>query len=252
MANQDIFVFPHGKVSKTKFGSYCLNGIAKGCKYCIKGEKLVLFVSGICSTGCVYCPLSNLRKGKDSVWANERECKEKIIEEIIGEAKQSNSLGAGITGGDPLIKLEETISYAKALKDRFGKDFHIHIYLSTKLVNIENLKKLSEVVDEVRFHPMFLLGEEYDSEKDIKIIKIASDFFEKDNIGIELPIFPNKKREILEFIKNVSCDISFVNLNELEIGDSNFDYITKNYELDKNGYTVGGSISTGLKILEDK
>jgi hypothetical protein len=34
-------------------------------------------------------------------------------------------------GGDPLLFLNRTINYAKALKKAFGKKFHIHIYLHT-------------------------------------------------------------------------------------------------------------------------
>jgi len=50
------------KLNKTKYDSYCINGIAEGCKYCVRGEKLVLFVSGKCSRQCWYCSLSNKRK----------------------------------------------------------------------------------------------------------------------------------------------------------------------------------------------
>jgi len=234
------------KINRTKFGSYCSNGIPDGCKYCIKGEKLVLFVTGKCRTKCLYCPLSNLRKNSNKLWANERECKS--VKEVLEEARESNAKGAGITGGDPLIVLDKTLKYARALKKEFGKKFHIHIYLSTKLVSEKNLKKLSSVVDEVRFHPANLLNTAKHS-GDIEKIKLASKFFKKENIGIEVPLFPDKKKEIFSFIKKVARFVSFVNLNELEIGDSNFNYILKKYNLNKNGYTVSESIKSGLGIM---
>ena len=234
------------KIKKTKFGSYCLKGIPGGCEYCIKGEKLVLFVTGKCATKCWYCPLSKLRKNSSKMWANERECKS--IGEVLQEARESNAKGAGITGGDPLLVLDKTLKYAGALKKEFGKKFHIHIYLSTKLVNEGNLRKLSRCVDEVRFHPVYLLDTEKQQE-DIEKIKLASKFFKRKNIGIEVPIFPDKKKEIFYFIKKCARHISFVNLNELEIGDSNFNYILKRYSVDKNGYTISNSIKAGLWII---
>lgn len=235
------------KIVKTTFGSYCLNGIPEGCKYCIRGEKLVLFVTGKCATNCLYCPLSELRKDSSQMWANERECKS--VGEVLEEVQESNSKGAGITGGDPLVVFEKTIFYAKALKKEFGRDFHIHIYLSTNFVSEKNLKQLSKVVDEVRFHPVCLLNDEK-QEEDVKKIETASKFFKRKDIGLELPVFPEKKHEILNFIKSSSDFIGFVNLNELEIGDSNFEYIIKRYRLDKNGYTVKNSIKAGLWILD--
>src|SRR3989344_4323951 len=104
------------KLQRTRFDSYCLNGIAEGCKYCVKGRKLVLFISGICKIGCYYCSLSEKRKNRNIIWANEIECNS--IKDVIEEAKESNATGAGITGGDPLLFLDRTLRYAKALKNK--------------------------------------------------------------------------------------------------------------------------------------
>lgn len=235
-------------MKKTKFGSYCINGIAEGCKHCVKGEKLVLFITGICSRDCKYCSLSNLRKNIDKIWANERECQK--IEEVINEAEDSKADSAGITGGDPILKLERTIEYASDLKKKFGKEFQIHIYLPTKTVDNEKLKKLAKVIDEVRFHPSFLCEEQEKSE-DIKKIKLAKNFFKKENIGIEMPMIPDQKEEILDFILSIQDEISFVNLNEFEIGESNFEYITSKYTLKKGGYVVSGSKEAGIWVLKE-
>lgn len=237
------------KIKKTKFASYCLNGIAEGCKYCVKGRKLVLFITGVCKVGCYYCSLSEKRKNKDVIWANERECNS--AKDIIEEAKASNATGAGITGGDPLLFLQRTIKYARALKERFGKRFHIHIYLPTRYATADKLGRLSKYIDEVRFHPEFLIRglDKKEAEKDIQKIRLAGLFFGKRNIGIELPLLPDKKEGILSFILKIKDYIGFVNLNELEISDTNFNIITKKYRLKKGGYVVSGSKEAGLWIL---
>lgn len=231
---------------RTKFSSYCINGIAKGCKQCVKGRKLVLFITGKCSRKCPYCSLSKRRKNKDVVWANERLCRNE--KEIIKETLESRAAGAGITGGDPLLFFNRTIKYALALKKRFGKNFHIHIYLPTKLVTREKLEKLSKVVDEVRFHPSFLIYEK-SVLPDIEKIKIAKEFFKKSCIGVELPIIPDKKKEIFDFILKIQNDAGFVNLNEFEISDTNFKYVIKKYNLKKGGYIISGSKEAGLWIF---
>jgi len=236
------------EIKKTKFDSYCLNTIAEGCKYCVKGEKLVLFVTGICKRNCWYCSLSNKRKNKDVIFANERKCKN--IKELFEEVKESRVTSAGITGGDPLLFLPRTIKFASELKKRFGKEFHIHIYLPTKFVTAEKLEKLSKVVDEIRFHPEFLINKNIINE-DVKKISLAGLFWNKPNIGIELPLIPDKKEEVVNFILKIKDYIGFVNLNEFELSDTNFDIVTKDYTLKKGGYVIKGSLEAGRWILNE-
>ncbi|MEM4152662.1 MAG: radical SAM protein [Candidatus Pacearchaeota archaeon] len=239
-------------IKKTSFDSYCLKNernIAKGCKYCVKGKKLVLFISGICNRNCFYCSLSSKRKNKDVTWANEKKCKN--INDVLEEVKISKAKGAGITGGDPLCKFKKTVKYAKALKKAFGKKFHIHIYLPTKFVTRNKLEKLSKYVDEIRFHPIFLTNNIEVIRDEISKIKLASKFWDIENIGIELPLIPDKFIETIRIIRAVSPFIGFVNLNEFEISDTNFNYVIKNYELNPDSYTIKGSKEMGLKIMRE-
>lgn len=244
-------------LKKTPYNSYSLNSLPKGCQLCVKGKKSVLFISGVCSRNCFYCSLSQKRKNKDIIWVNEREINPKDknssqMQNLIDEIKQSKSKGIGITGGDPLLFLDRTIKLARQLKKHFTEKFHIHIYLPTKKVNKQNLKKLSKYIDEVRFHPEFLIKEQNSIErkKDIDKIKLANLFWKKENIGIELPILPDQKEQILEFIIKITPYIGFVNLNELEISDANFKEIIKNYNISNDTYTISNSKESGLWILE--
>lgn len=234
---------------KTLYSSYSINHLPKGCRYCVRGQKSVLFISGICSRNCIYCSLSEKRKNKDIIYCNETICN--TPKQAIQEIKQSNSKGIGITGGDPLVCLNKTLNFAKAIKKQFGNSFHIHIYLPTKLVTKEKLKKLSKYIDEVRFHPEFLIKEQTKQERqaDIDKIKLASLFWKKQNLGVELPMIPDKKQDILNFIKEISQFIGFVNLNEFEISETNFDYITNKYKMNKDSYTINKSNQAGLWIL---
>ena len=73
------------KVAKTKFQSWRLGNLCRGCTECVKGKKLVLYVTGLCHRSCYFCPLSDRRKGKDIIWANEKLVKkdEDIIEAFL-------------------------------------------------------------------------------------------------------------------------------------------------------------------------
>jgi uncharacterized protein len=234
---------------KTPYSSYCIKGIANGCKYCVKGEKLVLFISGVCSRNCYYCSLSEKRKNKDIIYANERVCKSP--KEAIIEAIESNATSAGITGGDPLLYLNRTIKYASALKKRFGKSFHIHIYLPTKLMDDRKIRLLSKYIDEVRFNPEYSTNPTIETMyKDIEKVKLATKYFKKENIGIELPMIPDNKKEFLLFIKTISPYIGFANFNEFELSETNYKPITTNYKLNPGGYTIKDSIKAGIWLLK--
>ena len=89
-------------------------GLPKGCKLCLKGQKAVLFLNGICQKPNIcfwYCPISSERRGKDVTFANEIEITSK--EDLLEEINKIDAKGMSITGGEPLsgLNLEKTLEY---------------------------------------------------------------------------------------------------------------------------------------------
>ncbi len=220
--------------------SFHLGDIAEGCKQCIKGEKLVLFITGKCTQQCYYCPVSEHKFGHDKIFADEWEIEdnEKGWKNLVKEVKLINAKGAGITGGDPLCVLERTCKYIKRMKEQFGKNFHIHLYTPLKLVNENVLKKLFESgLDEIRFHP------DLDDDKLWGRLLLAKEF--DWDIGIEIPCVPNKEIEIKKLIDYVGDNqiIKFFNLNELERSDTNVGH----YKMPEDQYKTIDEISYAIQ-----
>ena len=223
---------------KVCYGNNCINsyyrGYAKGCEFCIKGEKLVLFITGECDNRCFYCPVSEKKFGKDLIFANEKKVESFI--EVLNEINLTQARGAGITGGDPLKKIERTVDYIKKLKSFYGKEFHIHLYTPLTLVNNKTLKMLYEAgLDEIRFHPNIFDKTLWHRMHEAKKFDWS--------IGIEIPVIPNKENEIKELMLYSKNIIEFINLNELELSDT----MVKHYKLRDLGYKPKHELSYGVK-----
>lgn len=228
-------------IKNTQYYSKTIGTLPQGCQLCVEGKKLVLVVTGLCISKCYYCPLSDQKKDKDLVWANEWQTDKD--EDIIKEAELCNSKGAGFTGGDPLIKLERTLHYIKLLKFHFGDRFHIHLYTPLDLVTKDKLKQLEAAgLDEIRFHPNIEkkhLWKNLEFAKDLKIDK-----------GVEIPVVPGKKQETIELLDFIKNKVSFLNLNELEMSDANCCNLSNHTTKNSLSYGVKGSEELALDLLE--
>ncbi len=200
-------------MKRIEAGSY-YSYLSEGCRLCRKGAKLVLFITGQCPHSCFYCPISEERRGKDVIFANEKEVKN--LEDVLAEIELMDAEGASITGGEPLIKLERTLEYARLFKTL---DMHVHIYTSLP-AKPHVVERLSEFIDEIRFHPVKI--HEF-RESILTAKKVGMD------AGIEIPAlrFDEKIAELVNECK------AFMNLNELEFSSTNFD------ELVSRGYEPG-------------
>ena len=230
---------------KMECGSLCTGHVAEGCRHCIDGSKMVLFVTGRCGWNCYYCPVSLEKKGKDVIYANEGRVY--TDEEIIAEAEAMDATGTGITGGDPLLDMDRTVHMIRLLKDRFGKEHHIHLYTAT--IDPEKAKRLQDAgLDEIRFHPPESVWTEMSSTR----LRETVESLDID-VGVEVPALPHRERELnalVAYCREVGVD--FVNLNELEFSESNWDMMEAyGYSVrDELSSAVDGSRETAVAVLK--
>ncbi len=223
---------------KMECGSLCNGGVADGCEHCIAGSKMVLFVTGLCGCGCFYCPVSLEKKELDVIYANE--ARVTTDEEIIAEAESIDATGTGITGGDPLAVMDRTLHMIRLLKDRFGEDHHIHLYTATmdpsKVAALE-----AAGLDEIRFHPPV---EQWSDMASTPLAEIVSGT--SMDVGIEVPAIPGRESELCDLVAYAhSVGVRFINLNELEFSESNWDM------MDAHGFSVRDDVSSAILGSED-
>ncbi|MDI6887441.1 MAG: radical SAM protein [Candidatus Thermoplasmatota archaeon] len=222
-------------------GSRVIGKLPKGCKYCSKGAKLVLLVTGLCKRKCFYCPLSKEKRNKDVVFANERRVK--CYNDIIEEAELINALGTGITGGDPMLVPKRTLRYIELIKEVFGEEHHTHLYTTGEFKRGLVRKLACAGLDEIRFHPPIKYWDRLENSSYEIIIKEA--LRTNMSVGIEIPSLPNYKAKIISLIKRADeLGVDFINLNELEYSETNY------RALNKLGYKVKNDISAAVKGSE--
>ncbi len=228
------------KINRIHSNRY-LGSLPEGCKLCMKGAKLVLFITGICPRGCFYCPLSERRRGRDVPWANERRVER--LEDVLLEAERMEAEGAGITGGSVDLRLKRALGYMEALKGRFGPAFHIHMYTANPL-GVDTLRELKGAgLDELRFH---VTGEEIWE-------TIAASINLGIETGIEVPVLPGGEGGLVALAERLeSIGGSFLNLNELEFSDTNAPRLKRRgWGLKaETSNAVLGSEESALRVLE--
>ena len=215
--------------------------LSEACKMCAKGSKMVLLITGLCPARCYYCPLSKVKQNKDVIFADEWQLSnEKDIDTLITEANLIEATGAGITGGDPLIVAQRTISYINLLKKTFGKKFHIHLYTSG-LQNTDSITKLVNAgLDEIRFHPEPKYWNNMHQSQLKTVIHQTTQLPVK--TAIEIPVIPGKYRDIIDLISWADQHhVNYINLNELEFSEQN------EIALYKKGFDVKNDISAAVK-----
>ncbi|HNX39307.1 MAG TPA: radical SAM protein [Methanothrix sp.] len=190
------------------------NYLPPGCRICRQGAGLVLFVTGRCDRGCFYCPISEERRGVDLAFADEQPVRS--MQDILTEARAIDALGTGITGGEPLLRLDYVLECIQALKAEFGKDHHIHLYTGL-LPDCDVLERLAGAgLDEIRFHPPLSTWQEPSAPALMEALQQAAALGLE--AGVEIPaVMPAPA--IVEAVRQTG---SFLNVNELEFSETNF------------------------------
>lgn len=207
---------------------------------------MVLLVTGRCGESCYYCPLSEAKKGKDVIYANEL-----LVsgdEDVIKEAEAIGARGTGITGGDPLLVMDRTVRYIRLLKERFGPGHHIHLYTAT--VDRERFLRLQEAgLDELRIHPPIELW------GDLQKLGIAKAVKGLDmQVGFEVPAVPGELEGLLAICQHAAeLGLDFVNLNELEVSETNCQALLgRGFHVRSDvSSAMQGSMETAWQVMEE-
>ncbi len=234
--------------SERPCGSLIQGTLPTGCAQCTEGAKMVLFVTGLCSFHCFYCPVSDEKMYTDVVFADEKRVESDA--DVLEEARAIRAKGAGITGGDPLEAVDRTAHYIRLLKREFGPSFHTHLY--TMSTDPEKIRALAAAgLDEIRFHVPPGLWSHPQSLGFPAAVRLAQELGM--TVGLEVPLIPEREADLEALIHWAESEgLAFVNLDEMEYSDANFARMkVRGYEAKHElAYGVKGADQVALRLLE--
>lgn len=208
---------------------------------------MVLFVTGLCSYHCFYCPVSDEKMYKDVVFADEMRVRSDA--DVLAEARAIRAKGAGITGGDPMEAMDRLCHYLRLLKAEFGPSFHTHLYTMT--TDADKIRRAADAgLDEIRFHVPPGLWRFAAKSGFVPAVRLARELGMA--VGLEVPLVPDRKGDLVELIRWAESErLDFVNLDELEFSEANWGRMHRQkYEMkDELAYGVKGADEVASQVL---
>jgi len=218
-----------------------VGAIPEGCRLCEEGAKMVLFVTGLCSYHCFYCPVSDEKMYRDVVYADEMRVEKD--EDVLAEARAIRAKGAGITGGDPMEAMDRLCHYLRLLKKEFGPGFHTHLYTMT--TDLEKIRQAAEAgLDEIRFHVPPGLWRSAVRSVFVPAVRAARVLGMA--VGLEVPLIPDRKDDLVALIRWAESEgLDFVNLDEMEFSEANWG------RMHRQNYAMKHELSYGVKGADE-
>ena len=214
--------------------------LSPGCRICVKGSWSCLFINGKCNGKCFYCPTSQNEVGQPTT----NTVSFSDSKDYVAYLRLFDFEGASISGGEPLLTLDKSAGFIRAIKRHFGEKIHVWLYTNGILADSEVMKRLADAgLDEIRFD----IGATGYS---IRQLKHAVGVIP--TVTVEIPAIP-EERERMEGLLSVlyDCGVQHLNLHQLRLTPYNFEkLVSRGYRfLHGKKVTVLDSEMTALELL---
>jgi uncharacterized protein len=122
--------------------------------------------------------------------------------------------GASVSGGEPFLDFEKSLSYVRALRHTCGPDLHIWLYTNGILATTDKLRLLADAgLDEIRFD----IGA---TAYDLKFASLAAGIVP--TVTVEIPAVPEERNPSAALLPDLSAaGVSHLNLHQLRLTPHN-------------------------------
>ncbi|NTW99454.1 MAG: radical SAM protein [Geobacteraceae bacterium] len=188
----------------------CSN-LSPGCRRCGDGDWSCLFVSGRCNGRCFYCPTAQDDDGPPVT--NGMAFTDP--EEYAAYVAALGFSGVSISGGEPLMTPDLTLSCLSAVRRRCGDDVHLWLYTNGTLLTPDLCSRLRDAgLNEIRFD----LGA---IRYHLKKLRLAVGCIP--TVTVEIPAVPEDEELLkLKMVEMAEAGVNHLNLHQMRLTPYNF------------------------------
>jgi pyruvate formate-lyase activating enzyme-like uncharacterized protein len=194
--------------------------LSPGCLICAEGNWSCMFINGLCTAHCFYCP-------QDRKIKKERPPTEDFVfdnpKDYVKYLERFNFKGVSFSGGEPLLVFDKLLTYIEKIRERFGKSMYLWLYTNGDLVNTDKIIKLKKSgIDEIRFN---ISANDYD----LRPVGLAVGIM--DAVTIEIPSIPEDYEKVKKcLIRMKKIGVNYLNIHQLNTTKYNYkNYINRGY-----------------------
>jgi len=192
------------------------NGLSPGCQRCGEGGWSCLFVNGRCNGRCFYCPTAQDDDGPPVTNGLAFDSPDDYAAYVAALGFS----GVSISGGEPLLTPELTISYLSAVRKRCGDAVHLWLYTNGTMLTSELCGRLRDAgLNEIRFD---LGAVRYN----LKKLRLAVGCIP--TVTVEIPAVPEEEELLkLKLVEMAEAGVDHLNLHQMRLTPYNFGPLTE-------------------------
>ncbi|MGE5307966.1 MAG: radical SAM protein [Deltaproteobacteria bacterium] len=178
--------------------------LSPGCRRCTAGSWTCLFITGICSERCFFCPAE---QRSDHVPSDMRQIPFPDPDGFARFLKMTGREGVAFSGGECLLVFERLLSYIRAVRRKLP-GIHIWIYTNGRHLVKGHLPELrSAGLNEIRFN---VFADGYSLEKPVLAVPFIK------TVTIEIPAVPGDTTKVREMARSAGRNgVKYLNLHQL-------------------------------------
>jgi pyruvate formate-lyase activating enzyme-like uncharacterized protein len=191
------------------------NSLSPGCRCCGNGSWSCLFINGRCNGQCFYCPTAQDDDGPP------------VTNGLAFTSPQDYAAyvaalgfsGVSISGGEPLLTPDLTLSYLSAVRKRCGDAVHLWLYTNGTMLTADLCNRLLDAgLNEIRFD---LGAVRYN----LKKLRLAVGCIP--TVTVEIPAVPEDESLLkLKIVEMAEAGVNHLNLHQMRLTPYNFGPLT--------------------------
>ncbi len=194
--------------------------LSPGCRRCGDGGWSCLFINGRCNGRCFYCPTAQDDDGPPVT----NGLAFTTPDDYAAYVAAMGFSGVSISGGEPLMTPDLTLSYLSAVRKRCGDDVHLWLYTNGTLLTADLCSRLRDAgLNEIRFD---IGAVRYN----LKKLRLAVGCIQ--TVTVEIPAVPEDEELLKEkMVEMAAAGVNHLNLHQMRLTPYNFGPLTE------RGYT---------------